>query len=178
MQPSIKKIGTILIVIVLLPLVIFTFYELSKLSDNEKVIEDIYSEQLNTIIFSVNQYTDDIVQGWTRKIGELNSVKNPDSSKNNLENFCKLNSAISLIIIADTLFSDNIKFYSSKRTSASPQAITRIQKILINNIGLIDDLIKYKKQGYSKVQSLVNEIDETPLLSFLIYDSNGQIRIG
>ncbi|MCB9211605.1 MAG: hypothetical protein H6609_19760 [Ignavibacteriales bacterium] len=166
MQPSIKKIGTILIVIVLLPLVIFTFYELSKLSDNEKVIEDIYSEQLNTIIFSVNQYTDDIVQGWTRKISELISVKNPDTIKNNLVNFCELNSAISLIIIADTLFSDNIKFYSSKHSSASPQAIARIQKILINNIGLIDDLIKYKKQGYNKVQSLVNEIDETPLLSF------------
>lgn len=177
MLTSIKKIGSILIVIVLLPIIIYTIYELGNLSDNEKVIEEIYSEQLNTIIFSVNQYTDDIVQGWTTNIKKSYTKKDRDIIKRELDEFCDSNSALSLIIIADTSISNEMQFYSSKWGLASSKAINRMQKVLKNNIEVIHELIQYKMHGYNKVQSLVNEVDQTPLLSFLISDNNGDIQI-
>lgn len=177
MQTSINKIGITLFAIVLLPLIIYTIYELSSLSENEKVIEEIYSEQLNTIIFSVNQYTDDIVQNWTRKIGKSYSKKDSNIVKQELEEFCISNTELSMLIIADTSISNNMQFYPSEWGAISPRAINRMQKVFIDNTPLIDDLVNYKKKGYNKIQSLASGVDDTPLLSFLIYDKKGKIKI-
>lgn len=177
MHTSIKKIGLILFVIVLLPLIIYTIYELSSLSDKEKVIEDIYTEQLNTIIFSVNQYTDDIVHGWAIQIENIYNDKNQNNIKRNLGEYCDSNSVLSLIVISEISNTDNIQFFSNKWGSGSPKAIDRMRKILNNNVGVINDLLRYKKQNYNKIQSLVNDVDETPLLTFLINDSKGDIHI-
>ncbi|MCW8849853.1 MAG: HAMP domain-containing histidine kinase [Melioribacteraceae bacterium] len=175
MQTSIRKIGTILLLIILLPLTIYTIYELSSLSENERVIEDIYSEQLNTIIFSVNQFVDDNLQGWVAKINNLR--QEPVLEKKEMIEFLESNPSISLIVIADTSISDDIQLFSSKWDSDSPRAIERMQNLLKDNSQIIQELIKYKNQGYNKIQSLVNKFDDTPLLSFLINDVNNDIQI-
>ena len=71
MSASIKKLGLIISVILLLPLIIYTIYEINKLSEREKFLENIYKEQLNTIIFSVNQNVEDVLQSWTGKISNI-----------------------------------------------------------------------------------------------------------
>ena len=175
MQTSIRKIGTILLLIILLPLTIYTIYELSSISDNEKVIEDIYSEQLNTIIFSVNQFVDDNLQSWVAKINKLKHDQVLE--KKEMIEFLNSNPSISLIVIADTSISDDIQLFSSKWDSDSPRAIERMQNLLKNNFQVIQDLIKYRNQGYNQIQPLVNQVDDTPLISFLIVDDNSDIRV-
>ncbi|MBK8944017.1 MAG: HAMP domain-containing histidine kinase [Ignavibacteriae bacterium] len=169
MFTSLKKIIIILALILLLPIFVYTFYELNNLSENEKHLENIYSEQLNTIIFSVNQNVDDVLQSWSAKISDI--YQSQDSSFTNIEmqKFCKSNSSISLIVISDTS-KRNIKFYSSSLFSASVNAVNRIKNILNENSENIKSLIEYKNLGYNKIQPLKNNLDETPLLSFLIQD--------
>ncbi|MBK7105509.1 MAG: HAMP domain-containing histidine kinase [Ignavibacteriae bacterium] len=172
-----KKISIIISVILLLPLVIYTFYELSNLSENEKFLENIYSEQLNTIIFSVNQNVDDVLQSWSGKINDINQSPDSEFVKNEMIEFIKLNSSVSLIVIADSLISNNMKFYSSGGHTSAQNAVLRIQKILKSNSEIIKSLIEYKILGYNKIQPLVNNLDETPLLSFLIRDEKRELRI-
>lgn len=72
----IKKIGIILILIIILPVAFLIFNEIGKLNETEKVLEETYNNQLQTILFLVNQYSDDIVNSWANRIVEIKADKN------------------------------------------------------------------------------------------------------
>jgi two-component system phosphate regulon sensor histidine kinase PhoR len=61
MNNPIKKITLILILIILLPVIFFSLYEINTLNESEKVIEETYNNQLDAILFSVNQYSEDVI---------------------------------------------------------------------------------------------------------------------
>src|SRR5579859_6206181 len=102
MNPT-KRIAFILTAIFLLPALFFSVYEISSLNKDEKMIDDIYQKQLEAILFSVNQYSDDALSHWISKIeigitgGEKN---NPPSS---IENLLTLNSSIHSVFLVDTV---------------------------------------------------------------------------
>lgn len=72
----IKKIGIILILIIILPVAFLIFNEIGKLNETEKVLEETYNNQLQTILFSVNQYSDDILNSWANRIVEIKEGEN------------------------------------------------------------------------------------------------------
>ncbi len=47
-----------------LPVISYTALELTRLNEQEALIEDLYRAQLGAILFSVNQYCWDVVSGW------------------------------------------------------------------------------------------------------------------
>ena len=47
---------------------IFAIYEIGSLQENEEVIEEIYTNQLDAILYSVNQYSEDVVSSWASRI--------------------------------------------------------------------------------------------------------------
>ncbi|MCE7857572.1 MAG: hypothetical protein DYG97_13710 [Ignavibacteria bacterium CHB3] len=62
MNKTVKKIAFILIILILLPAAFLTINEMISLNQNEEVIGKIYSNQLDAILFSVNQYSEDVVE--------------------------------------------------------------------------------------------------------------------
>jgi len=60
MQSPLRKIVLVFILIALLP-AIFLIYELAQLNKNENIVRETYQNQLDAILYSVNQYSDDIV---------------------------------------------------------------------------------------------------------------------
>ena len=64
MNSPIKKIGLILVLFFVLPSIFYSAYEQSSLNENEAIIEEIYNNQLDAILYSVNQYSDDVSTGW------------------------------------------------------------------------------------------------------------------
>lgn len=177
MQSSIKKIGFILALIVMLPILVYSVYELSNQSENEKILEKIYNEQLDAIIFSVNQYADGIVNSWAASIKQIYMNQTSNQYIKSFIEYCKSNSSISLITIADTAFSDDMQFYSNNRLSSSPVAVERMQNILSDNSEKIKNLLAYRKKDYDKIESLENKLDDTPLLSYLMEDNEKSIKI-
>jgi hypothetical protein len=67
-----------------MPLLIFSVFEIGNLRQNEKIIQDIYRNQLDAILFSINQYSDDIVGNLASRIEySMNSNKPEDIQKLN-----------------------------------------------------------------------------------------------
>jgi two-component system, OmpR family, phosphate regulon sensor histidine kinase PhoR len=104
MNKSLRKITIVFFLIALLP-VSFIVYELSSLNSNEKIIRDIYENQLDAILFSVNQYADDVISSWANKIdvamteikpGEIDSLKIGDINSISALYFSDLNQTIHL----------------------------------------------------------------------------------
>jgi two-component system phosphate regulon sensor histidine kinase PhoR len=68
MNTSLRKIYILILVIIILPSLIFATYEVGTLRQSEKVIEDIYTNQLDAILYSINQYSEDVVSSWANRV--------------------------------------------------------------------------------------------------------------
>lgn len=116
MNKQVKKIGLILILIILLPALIFTAYEINSLNENEKVIEEIYRNQLEAILYSVNQYSEDAASSWANRIDILFSqwdISSSNFSCPECDKFLAENNSITGIFKTDTSSTGNREYYPS-----------------------------------------------------------------
>ncbi len=65
------KIIIIVIISLLAPLTSYTIFQFAERDKNEELIQSIYTQQLNSILFSVNQYCWDVFNSW---VSEIQSV--------------------------------------------------------------------------------------------------------
>jgi two-component system phosphate regulon sensor histidine kinase PhoR len=100
-----KSLTAILVLLILLPAVFFSAYEISSLSESETLIESMYRQQLDAALFSVNQYAWDIADSWAREVNrilQLNAPTPARSSSARLAGFLSTNRGISAIFVGDT----------------------------------------------------------------------------
>jgi two-component system phosphate regulon sensor histidine kinase PhoR len=170
MNNPIKKIALILVLVILLPAAFFTYYEINSLSESEKVIEETYSKQLDAILFSVNQYSDDVISSWRRDRMNLVLAKeasNPEQLNAKLESFLNVNKFILSIFFADSLQANN----TSSLIFDSSLAKFDIKAFLNKNSSIIKKLYTYERGGYNKIEPLENEsTDSRTVLVFLLDD--------
>ncbi|NJO68059.1 MAG: hypothetical protein HC830_01190 [Bacteroidetes bacterium] len=75
-----RSLTILLLLIVLLPVLFFSAYEITRINKNEKELLIIYNKQLEAILFSINLYSEDIVNSWATKIN-ANLLSNDTSSQ-------------------------------------------------------------------------------------------------
>jgi two-component system phosphate regulon sensor histidine kinase PhoR len=76
-----NKLFILLVIVIILPSLIFTSFEISRLNESKMMINEIYRSQLSTIEYSVNQYSNDIISSWAEKINWFyENFKYPDDT--------------------------------------------------------------------------------------------------
>ncbi len=152
MNPT-KRIALILTVIFLLPVLFFSVYEMSSLNKDEKMIEEIYGKQLEAILFSVNQYSDDALNSWISKIelGLATKVEN-DTLPPAIQNLLALNSSVRLIFLIDTISQKSTTHVFSLDSSSADSLRKSIDESLRQSTTQIQQLLKYKKSGFQKAE--------------------------
>jgi two-component system, OmpR family, phosphate regulon sensor histidine kinase PhoR len=141
----------LIILILLLPTIIFSLYEIGTSRQNEQVIEEIYTNQLDAILFSVNQYSDDVMSSWSGKLKAL--MNNGDLSKKEAyEKFISEIPVGACIYNFDSSFHYN--FHAGKDCTDVPSVDT-IKELLVKNDSILLQLQKYIKAGYQKFESVV-----------------------
>ena len=66
MRNPLKRIIAVLVLVGLLPVGLI-LYELNSLTANEKIVRESYQNQLEAILYSVNQYSDDVISSWANR---------------------------------------------------------------------------------------------------------------
>jgi two-component system phosphate regulon sensor histidine kinase PhoR len=153
MNPT-KRIGLILTVIFLIPALFFSVYEISSLNEDEEIIEEIYQRQLETILFSVNQYSDDALSSWISKTQSYFDAGNDSVRNASLENLLLLNSPIHTIFVVDTMEGHSITHVYTLDSTARESIPSSLEKNLSSNQTEIRQLVKYKKSGFQKLGSI------------------------
>lgn len=176
MNPT-KRIALILIAIFLLPALFFSVYEISSLNKDERVIEDIYKKQLETILFSVNQYSDDALSRWIAKI-EIGIERNEDSLSV-LQPLLSLNSSIHSVFLVDSAGERTTTHTFSLIKTRGDSLRLEIEGRLRQNTTQIQQLIKYKKSGFQKteVSRYQGKADENFQLLFFIVEGARGLRV-
>jgi two-component system phosphate regulon sensor histidine kinase PhoR len=191
MVRPLKRIGIILIIIILLPAAFFSIYEIGSLSSSERVIEEIYNNQLDAILYSVNQFSEDVVSSWTNKIN-INSVLETLRPEQFAEELKKLQreNPIKQIFIVDDLKLDNLRIFSppspeikkisleNDATSEDAKFRSAVKSLVRNNTNKIIRLYTYRRGGYRKIESVqTNLSDNSILLIFLLDNEDKPPRI-
>jgi two-component system phosphate regulon sensor histidine kinase PhoR len=151
------KIGIILSLILVLPSIFFSAYEIGNLSKNEQVIDSIYSSQLESILFSVNQYSDDVLSGWANKL---------DRHESEVARLLEKNYAIDAICLID---SSNFELLSKEKiTDDSLNLLTlNLKGAFQRNLAKIESLQRYIKSGYQKIEVIDCNIKGKNLCAFI-----------
>lgn len=142
----ILTIGTII-----LPVIIYAVFSVSKLKENEKVIEQIYKEQLDAIIFSINQYSTDVLTSLLEEINvSINSNKKEVSDFESIVSYSGLDGLYLKPLTLDSSF--KVLF----ETEGVKQSRLNLDSIFEVNAKLIDQLDGYMSAGYRKVEPITS----------------------
>lgn len=151
MNTTTRKIGIILLFIILLPAVIFSVYEISSLNESEKMIDKIYNNQLDALIFSVNQYSEDVVGRFQYKLNFFNEEKKSSSLDSQLTRFVEENPSVIKIVFTD-----------STLNSSDPM----INGLLKSGQQKIEKLYSFKKEKYNRIEPI--EYNNNSFLFFVL----------
>jgi len=163
MNRSLRKIYILILVIIILPSLIFAIYEIGTLRQNERVIENIYENQLDAILYSINQYAEDVISSWANTIeDEQQTIGDLETSLNqvfqempSVRSIYQFDSALNLI---SNVHTDSITSHIS----------TDLKNILIGQKDKIDRLFTYMNSGYRKIES-AGQLDSAQLLLFVTH---------
>ncbi len=145
-----KKIFLVLICIVLLPAIFYSFYEISSLDETEEMIGQMYGRQLDAILFSVNQHILDIASSWATQIEN-------ELPKERFGRILASNPSIVSILISDTDMG-TVKGYPVHHTGDITKLRAQKEKI--------DRLIRYQSHSYRKLEPVIDS-DTTLIVLFI-----------
>jgi two-component system, OmpR family, phosphate regulon sensor histidine kinase PhoR len=148
MNKTVKKIGLILSLIILLPALFFIVYEINSLNENEEMLESIYTSQLDAILFTVNQYSEDVVRSYAAKI---NYIPSAALNSSDLSNVLKETESLVYAAAADT-------FPVSQIIEANLDSVsyrTDVIDVFNSNQDLIKRLYTYLENGFQKLEPVM-----------------------
>jgi len=186
MNKTVKRIVIILVILILLPAAFLTINEIISLDDNEEVIGRIYSNQLDAILYSVNQYSEDVVSGWASRIDllldEYPHLK-PSEASVIIDSFYNQMPSLYVVFVADSVNDTDIDLLGWNSDDGIinvdyQEFNSQISKLLGQNQKLIKRLINYKKTGYRKLEPIkTSNISGESILLFIEDAPDGTSRL-
>ena len=138
MKRNVKNIFLGLAVLVLLPIILLINFQVTDISENEKLIQEVYYEQLDAILFSLNQYAQDVVKDWQTNISTPINQSYSSQSKDRYNNILINNRPIKCIF---TITEDKLETFCSD-SSQVPLFFNYIENLRTENKDLITSLKK------------------------------------
>jgi two-component system phosphate regulon sensor histidine kinase PhoR len=145
-----RKIFIVLFLIVLLPALFYSVYEISALNESEEMISQIYQRQLDAILFSVNQHVLDVASSWAIQIES-------EISKRTFDRILLANPSIVSIIITDTSLKSSTA-YPIHQSSDYPSNILQKE--------MVERLVRYRAVSYRKLEPMAAS-DTTTIIFFV-----------
>ncbi len=144
------------------------------------MIEEIYRQQLEAILFSVNQYSDDALNSWISKTQAYFGIKNDSARSASLQNLMLLNSPIQSIFIVDSLEKkSDVRLYTLDTAAQQSQAQS-LEKTLAGSQAEVQQLVKYKRSGFQKattIQSNDNTFTNIQVVIFISDDASSAFQV-
>ena len=170
-KSPILKIVLIFIILIWIPTVSYTIFQISRIDKTETMIREIYEHQLNGIIFSINQFSWDVASNWAKNIRTiyLQYIDDSDGLKRAFIEFVSKNMAISGAFLYDE--QNNRVIESNVADSLISEA--GIKQLIRTNSDPIDQLFEEMAKGYDRIVPFPLEKDfghsDFTLLMFAIY---------
>ena len=169
-----RKIGIVLVLAALLPVVFYSAYELSSLSSTEELIQSIYSKQLDVILFSINQYSLDAAQSWSSEINMMVLTSRPAQLDSATRLFLMKTQSVRGVLYADSS-GQSIRFIERQERKDKGVGQERISFSLEKDSVALEKLLRYASAGYRKIEPIIigdSTSGQSLLLAFVTLSKN------
>ena len=178
---SLKKISFTLLLIVLLPALFYSGYEFSSLSTSEELFGKMYQQQLDAVLFSLNQYAWDAASAWANGIQNILTDRSHtlrDGVSKALHGFLGQRKAISTIFVSDSSLKTILAMESNGSGPVNVSEKT-VLSILNKNKEKISSLIDFERVEYRKIEPIADSSQEgSPvMLVFVVRDYSSVVRV-
>lgn len=171
MSSSLRKVSLLIMAIIVLPVLVFSIFEIGDFRQNEKVIQNIYKNQLDAILFSINQYSDDIVSTLASRIENSSNNFKPGTEPD-LTNIINEMPSIKYLIQFDKKLEILSLFpYSYHDSTFIDGMIT----VLSNNSKTLKRLQTYMQGGYRKIEPIDNPGRNIQWIVFLTHVKDQEV---
>jgi len=166
---TMRRVGLLLALVFLMPALFFSVYEISSLNKDEVMIQEIYTRQLDAILFSINQYSDDILNSWISKVERATTAADSKATEAELDKLMTFSPALSSIFIVDTISQIPAVSAFSLSDTLRQTILKKVGLALASRQQQIEQLIGYKKSGFQKTDTLTyNWYDTSPLQAVIV----------
>ncbi len=167
-RTPISRISVIVAVALVIPLATYTIYQLAQSGENERLLRSIYQRQLDSILFSVNQYCWDRFNTWASELAVLGrSLKDADRAwpgVRNLRRFLRGKPPLSGAFVVNRrdvfLMAAAGQFSSVKR----PQLRRLVTRTLVEREAVWNRAVRQARAGYMRPLVARLDVDHTVLL--------------
>ncbi len=168
MSAAVRKIAFILISIIVVPILLYTALQVNQLEDTEEMMWEIYEQQMNAILFSINQYSNDVVTGLAKQLEYADPLDQPDTVLNHFLNYHKEVVAIHMMDV-----SSRQVVWMSRDPSESFEDIT--STTMADYGDMMERLVRYKKANFMKIEPLgkLGNASEVYGMAFVIEPISG-----
>lgn len=153
MKKIVVQLSLVLLLVLALPVSFFLFQQASNLTENEDIVQQAFNQQLETILFTINQNSENIIMSWVNQL-DVPLYCIGETIDEMLTQLLMNNSAIQDIIFFDIQTQQHIKQHS------------RAQHLPINKPSeeIFKNLEHLLQQGYRKVET--HNAEENTVLTF------------
>ena len=163
-KKPLRTILLILLLIILLPALLYTVYELSTRGASEELVTDIYRRQLDVVLFSLNQYSWDVANGWA---SSLSLALREGGGTDEILDAARRTGVLQGIVLSDTALRS--LQWLPLRPGSSGEGL---RSALLENGEKIAQLPGLRRTGYRKLEPLLLP-DKTVQLVFATGDDSG-----
>ena len=179
---TLQRVIAVLSLVVILPTAFYSVYEISSMNKDEEMILQIYQNQLDALLFSGNQYSNDITNGWVKMIESdwLGQENTQIEMSDRILQILQLNPSIISIHITDTSGTQTPTIYSINDQHDHNALNTRFQNLIQNKKPLLERLARYQINGFQKLEPIKHEQDSvnTINLMFILNQTSTPIVCG
>ena len=183
--PPIKRFAFLLLLVVLLPALFYSVYEINSLTTSEELIESVYRQQLNGVLFSLNQYAWDAAISWKSSIAVLANEaesKGVAELQSVMRDFLLRNPGVESVFLADTLLRSVLVIQTNNGIPDNALTAASLRAMLQAEKPKADRLTRLRRSGYGKLEPIVLEPDEEGerkiALVFARTDPHGRESLG
>lgn len=158
MNPGIKKTFVLTTLIILIASITVTIYQISNFDEDERLFQRVYEEQLDALLFSVNQYAEDVVNSWKYDLRGVLSMVNPGG------NMWHPDQQMNSVYYAFSKTPNENGSIVRVNVDYVSDYIAKIDSIVSANQQKIDQLFEYYDEGYNKIEPIYDPIKKGVLL--------------
>jgi len=177
MQSPLRRIILVFVLIALLP-AIFLIYELAELNKNENIVRETYQNQLDAILYSVNQYSDDVISNWASLIRQDRRERSDPDFEARLPEIINQTDVVRYVYMSD--LNGKSVAYQLHESDPPPDVVRlRLDTILSIHHDQCNRLIEYAEAGFRKMQAIDTPVyGESIPIVFALDGGDSSYRIG
>jgi two-component system phosphate regulon sensor histidine kinase PhoR len=179
------KLGLLLVFVIVLPALVYSVYQITSLSDTEELLTAVYKQQLDGVLFSINQYAWDRADAWATGVATLviqSGMEDSTALTAGFQSLLDRNPALASVFVSDTDLRSITFRTRSEGGVVIPITATVLWQALARSDSGWDELRRLAAAGYRRLQAFAIQTDSTRIhtvgVVFILVAPDGRAIVG